>query len=213
MMAEGDGSSFYELFEKYGKDYATWLLGIISSPASIIDKTEEANGKGADVQYLLPILLVSIFVGATIGALIPDRPPFQSRATVFCLVSILWVFMSLLVHGICRMFGGKANVVMTLSLMIQDLAFVYVASNFLTLIIWWSATAYHPLQEFLASRLLFGSPGVVLFSIQFLLLLYLVPFTVSRVHGFKGYVLVMVALFAALFAVCFGVPVFAMGGC
>jgi hypothetical protein len=127
----------------------------------------------------------------------------------------MWNFqiMSLLVHGVCRLFGGKADAPMTLSLMVQDLAFVYVASNFLTLILSWLALTYHPFSQFLTDRLLFSSPGTILFSMQFLLLLYLVPFTVSRAHEFKGYALILVALFAAVFAVSFGVPVFSMGGC
>jgi hypothetical protein len=204
---------FLAILEKYGKDYVTWLFAIITDPQSIIAKTQDVNGKGEYAQYLLPILIVSVLLGATIGALIPGRPPFQSRAEIFCVVSVLWVFMSLLVHGVCRLFGGKADAPTTILLMIQDLAFVYVASNFLTLLFSWAMLAYHPLHDLLADRLVFSSPGTILFTFQFLLLLYLVPFTVSRAHEFKGYLLILVAVFAAIFAVSFGLPVFAMGGC
>lgn len=212
-MANGEDGGFADMLGKYGKDYATWLLAILTGPQGIVDKTREINTKGETPQYLLPILIVSIFIGATIGALIPGRPPLQSRATIFCVVSILWVFMSLLVHGVCRMFGGKATMIMTLSLMIQDLAFVYVASNFLTLILSSSAAMYQPIHTLLADRLVLSSPGRILLSLQFLLLLYLVPLTVSRAHEFKGYTLILVALFAAVFAVSLGMPVLALGGC
>jgi hypothetical protein len=212
-MANGEGGGFADMLGKYGKDYATWLLTVLTGPQGIVDKTREINTKGETAQYLLPILIVSIFIGATIGALIPGRPPLQSRATIFCVVSILWVFMSLLVHGVCRMFGGKAAMLMTLSLMIQDLAFVYVASNFLTLILSSSAAMYQPIHTLLADRLVLSSPGRILLSLQFLLLLYLVPLTVSRAHEFKGYTLILVALFAAVFAVSLGMPVLALGGC
>jgi hypothetical protein len=212
-MANGEDGGFVEMLGKYGKDYATWLLAILTGPQGIVDKTRDINAKGETAQYLLPIVIVSIFIGATIGALIPGRPPLQSRATIFCVVSILWVFMSLLVHGVCRMFGGKATMLTTLSLMIQDLAFVYVASNFLTLILSSSAAMYQPIHILLADRLVLSSPGRILLSLQFLLLLYLVPLTVSRAHEFKGYTLILVALFAAVFAVSLGVPVLALGGC
>jgi hypothetical protein len=90
-----DGTDFLSgILDKYGRDYITWLFAIITDPQSIIAKTREVNGKGEYAQYLLPILIVSIFLGATIGALIPNRPPFQSRVAIFCVVSILWLFMS-----------------------------------------------------------------------------------------------------------------------
>jgi hypothetical protein len=212
-MASGEDGGFAEMFGKYGKDYATWVLAMLTSPQSVVDKTREINAKGETAQYLLPILIVSIFIGATIGALIPGRPPLQSRATIFCIVSILWVFMSLLVHGVCRLFGGTATMLTTLSLMIQDLAFVYVASNFLTLILSSSAAVYQPINALLAHRALLSTPGTILFTLQFFLLLYLVPLTVSRAHEFKGYLLILIALFAAVFAVSLGVPVLALGGC
>jgi len=212
-MANGDDGGLSGVLDKYGKGYATWLLAILSNPQSIVEKTREVNAKGDTAQYLLPVIIVSIFLGATLGALIPGRPPLQSRVVIFCIVSILWVFMSLLVHGICRVLGGKATMLTTLSLMIQDLAFVYVASNFLTLIVSWSAIVYKPIDNLLANRLVLSTPGTILFTLQFLLLLYLVPLTVSRAHEFKGYLLVLVALFAAVFAVSFGVPVFSMSGC
>jgi hypothetical protein len=212
-MSTADKDISIGIFDKYGKAYGTWALAILTSPESIVVRTRELSREGGNAQYLLPILIVSVFLGVTIGQLIPERPPFQSRAAIFCVVSILWVFMSLLVHGICRLFGGKAGALTTLSLMIQDLAFVYVASNFLTLIVSWIAVAYPPLHKLLVERELFSSTGEILFSFQFLMLLYLVPVTVSKAHEFHGFRWIMVAVFAAAFAVFFGIPVFSMGGC
>jgi hypothetical protein len=209
-----DGQDFFTgAYEKYGKVYATWSLAMLTSPEGIVANTHELNRKHDHVEHLLQIILVSVLLGASIGALIPDRPPLLSRASIFIVVSFLWLFLSLLIHGICRVLGGKAEMLTTLSLMIQNLAFVYVASNFLTLLISWSALSFAPLGRFLADRMLVNSNGEILFALQFLMLLYLVPVTVSRAHGFRGYRWIVVAIFAACFAVFFGLPVFSMGGC
>jgi hypothetical protein len=200
-------------YEKYGRVYATWSLAMLTSPEGIVANSRELNRKRNHAEYLLPIVFVSIFLGAAIGALIPDRPPLLNRASIFVVVAILWIFLSLLVHGVCRLLGGKAEMITTLALMIQNLAFVYVASNFLTLIVSWVALSYPPLGHFLKGRELVSSNGEILFAIQFLMLLYLVPVTVSKAHGFRGYRWILVAVFAACFAVFFGLPVFSMGGC
>lgn len=209
-----DSSDFLTAaYEKYGRVYATWSLAMLTSPEGIVANSSELNRKHNHAEYLLPIVFVSIFLGAAIGALIPDRPPLLNRASIFVVVSILWIFMSLLVHGVCRVLGGKAEMVTTLALMIQNLAFVYVASNFLTLLVAWLGLTFAPLGDLLANRELLHTNGEILFTFQFLMLLYLVPVTVSKAHGFRGYRWILVAVFAACFSVFFGLPVFSMGGC
>jgi hypothetical protein len=57
------------------------------------------------------------------------------------------------------------------------------------------------------------TPGVFILRLQFILLLYLVPLTVSRAHGFSGARWFLVALSAAALTLLLGLPVAAMGGC
>jgi len=202
-----------KIYDKYGKEYAGWFMSMLTSPASIVSKSRQVRLDGTQGEYLLTVLATSIFLGATIGTMIPNRPPMQDRVVVFAVVSLLWLFLSLLVHFFCRMIGGKEEAQITVSLMTQNLAFVYVASNFLTLLITWVTLAYEPLRTDLEQRQFFKSPGDLLFVLQFLILLYLVPMTVSYAQGFRGFRWFMVAVFAACFAVLFGFPVFAQHSC
>ena len=214
-MAEGkeSGGFFDKLYERYAKEYAMWFIAVATDPGQIVERTREVRSEGRLGEYLMTVLTVSVFLGITIGALIPDRPPIKDRAVVFVVVSLLWVFQSLLVHFVCRLFGGREEATTSVSLMVQDLAFVYVASNFLTLLVAWVAATYQPVYDFLTKHLFFDGPGMVLFTFQFLLLLYLVPLTVSYAHGFRGVKWFVTALFAGCFALFFGVPVFAMHSC
>ena len=101
----------------------------------------------------------------------------------------------------------------TVTLMMQALAFAYVVSNFLTLLAVFLAKFYGPLIADTALDFKEVSPGFLILGLQFVLLLYLVPLTVSRAHGFGGAKWFLVALCAAILTVFLGLPVAAMGGC
>jgi hypothetical protein len=213
-------ADWIEATNTYASSYGEWFISVLTRPSHTCafgqawvsrnlspDKSDE-RGKN-----LPAFLLISLFLGVTLGAVIPGRPPIQDRAVIAVVVTVLWVFLSLLIHGGCRIVGGKGKIQVTIAVMLQVLAVVYVVSNFLTLIIEAAAASYSPLHQMLAS-LWFGSkPGEILFVIQFKMLLIYVALSVSRAHGFKGFRMAFVALFSAGCAVLFGIPVFAMGGC
>ena len=54
---------------------------------------------------------------------------------------------------------------------------------------------------------------MVLLGLQFAILLFLVPTTVSNAHGFTGVRWLFVALSAALLTLVIGLPVALAGGC
>ncbi|HEY6873798.1 MAG TPA: hypothetical protein VI298_13830 [Geobacteraceae bacterium] len=211
-MADADGS-FVTLIEKYGAEYLTWLMLMITSPGKIVIKTNDVKNSSRQSKYLLVIISVSIFIGATLGALIPNRPELKHRIEIFFVVSLLWLFLSFLVHYSCRLIGGKGNIQIGMSLMMQNLAFTYVASNFLTFTLLSVEGVYHPIMSFAHKFGILQTPGEILFGWQFLILLYLVPSTISYAHEFKGVRWFIVAVFSACFAIFFGYPVFALGGC
>lgn len=82
-MANGDDGGLSGMLDKYGKGYATWLLAILSNPQSIVERTQDVNAKGDTAQYLLPVIIVSIFLGATLGALIPGARPCSRVRSFF----------------------------------------------------------------------------------------------------------------------------------
>jgi len=203
---------FTQINNRYGKTYVNWFLSMISSPSTVVENTRLHINDGTLGEYILTIAATTTIIGVTIGSLIPNRPPIESRTIVFLVISLLWIFLSLLVHFFCKMLGGRESSQVTMSLMIQNLAFVYVASNFLTLLLVWFLKAYDPNPATLGTMIL-SEPAASLFLIQFLLLLYFVPVTVSYAHGFRGVRWGVVALFSAIFAVLFGFPVYAQHGC
>jgi hypothetical protein len=208
------GDFVSQALEKYGKTYVNWALTMMSSPPSIVRNTKEKISDGGIGEFLLTIIIPTTIIGITVGSLIPNRPAIASRAIVFTVVSLLWVFLSLLVHFFCKLVGGKESSQVTVSLMVQNLAFVYVASNFLTLIVVWILISYSKgLDSSGISDLIVQEPGSLLFSSQFILLLYFVPVTVSYAHGFRGFMWMAVAIVSAAFAVLFGFPVYAQHGC
>ena len=106
-MIEAVAAFTEKLYERYGKVYASWLLAMLSAPSSVVAKTRDVLKEKSHGEYIATILTISIAFGVTVGALIPNRPEISSRAVVFIVVSLLWLFLSLLVHGFCRLVGGK----------------------------------------------------------------------------------------------------------
>ena len=92
-------SDFLSQFnEKYGKVYANWVLLMLTSPRSIVEKTRMMTSERKIGRILLTIVVSTVFIGITIGTLIPNRPAIASRAVVFLVLSLLWIFLSMLVH-------------------------------------------------------------------------------------------------------------------
>jgi hypothetical protein len=114
--------------------------------------TAEARLLNRHIPYLTRIVLISVLIGASLGALIPNRPPLIDRAEVFVVVALLWMFLSLLVHGVCRILGGREDAGLTMLLMMQALAFAYVASNFLTLLTFQIGKYYVPRLTVVGTR-------------------------------------------------------------
>jgi TIR domain-containing protein len=211
--AQTGREGLYSTIEYHVAEYLRWLAAMVVQPDRVIRRTRSAGANDQYLSYMTRIVLISVMIGATIGALIPDRPPLLGRVQIFLVLSLLWLFLSLLVHLTCRLFGGKEGIGTTVTLMMQALAFAYVVSNFLTLLVVVASRYYGPLIPESVLDFKQVSPGVFILGLQFILLLYLVPLTVSRAHSFGGARWFLVALCAAALTLLLGLPVAAMGGC
>jgi hypothetical protein len=211
--ARTSGEGLYSTIEYHVAEYVRWMAAMVIQPDRVIRRTRSARANDQYLGYMARIILISVLIGATIGALIPNRPELLGRVQIFVILSLLWLFLSLLVHLTCRLFGGKEGVGTTVTLMMQALAFAYVVSNFLTLLAAFAYRFYGPLIPESVLDFKQVTPGVFILGLQFILLLYLVPLTVSRAHGFSGAVWFLVALSAAALTLLLGLPVAAMGGC
>jgi hypothetical protein len=206
------GGRLYQAIEFHVSEYLRWLAAMSVQPDRVIRRTQSAAINDQYLGYMTRIVLFSVLIGATIGAVIPDRPPIAGRIQIFVILSLLWLFLSLLVHGVCRLFGGREGVGTTVTLMMQSLAFAYVVSNFLALLAVYISRYYGAVVPGAILDII-HHPGFVILALQFVLLLYLVPLTVSRAHGFSGARWVLVALCGAILTVVLGLPVAASGGC
>ncbi len=208
-VSSADQTGFLAAAERDVAGYLRWFFAAMTNPTVLVARTAEAQALSRHIPYVVRIVLVSVAIGASLGVLIPARAPLINRIEVFIGVSLLWMFLSLLVHGVCRALGGRASADTTLLLMMQSLAFAYVASNFLTVLYFYGL-------KFYAADLYPPTPlvsGFVLLGLQFVILLFLVPATVSNAHGFTGVRWLFVALSAALFTLVIGLPVAIAGGC
>jgi hypothetical protein len=206
------GGRLYRAIEFHVSEYLRWLMAMAVQPDRVIRRTQSAGINDQYLIYMTRIVLFSVLIGATIGAVIPDRPPIVGRIQIFVILSLLWLFLSLLVHGVCRAFGGSEGVGTTVTLMMQSLAFAYVVSNFLALLAVYISRYYGPIVPGAIVNIK-RDPGLLILALQFVLLLYLVPLTVSRAHGFSGARWVLVALCGAILTLLLGLPVAASGGC
>ena len=202
-----------EIVQSYGLSYIHWFSSGILQPSSLGDisitssKANLDHEKENNLKNISIYLLLSIFIGATIGAIIPGRPPIVGRVIVFVVVICLWFFLSGLFHLICKALGGKGKLKETTLVMVQLLAFAYVISNFFTLIIITSAKTYSIFENFL-KNIHINSPGHILLGTQFLFLIIYVPLSLSFLHRFNILKRILAGLLAASFAYFFGGLIF-----
>jgi hypothetical protein len=209
----GDLQQWVDAVRDYALDYISWLLRVASHPSYAAELANSFAIPKSSARTKIPVyILFCILVGATVGLLIPNRPPMKDRVQVAVTVSLLWLFISLLVHFFCRLMQGTGTVTGTLVTMIQVLAVVYVISYFITLLIC-SASTVLPSVHFQLTKLGYVRSGDILLTLQFMMLLVYVPLSVGSVHGFRSIRRVVIGLTAAACASGLGSLVLAMGGC
>ena len=216
-----DLSSAFEVTRGELEGYARWVGAAYASPSFMAAEAVRWNTKPAarrgegenspDVSFF-GVLIISALVGATLGALIPGRPPLPERATVAVVVIALWYFTSRVFHSVVRLFGGKAPAIITVRVMMQVLALAYVASNFAVLIVASAATILPALAR--ARTLLGFSSGEEIVSLQAIVIVLYLPMSIKAAHGVRG-VMTAVALsvLAAALAVGLASGLSAVGSC
>ena len=133
-------------------------------------------------------MLISIFVGLTIGGLIPSGNPRPDLATSSIVIVSYWLLYSSLVHLVCRVFAGKGTFSQTLSISLQLLSVIYVIASFATLM-WGTFVTGTKFGALLASTgnlpaHLVERPIDMYFVVQCGLLTIYLPIAVKRLHGF-----------------------------
>jgi hypothetical protein len=214
--------TFKELFEiatEYGSEHLRWFAKVIFHPIELgrAAAAWSLNAKSSTRLALQPrivvFLLLNAFIGATIGAAIPHRPPIADRATVAVIVVFVWMAISFCVHICCRWFGSKRRLESTTISMMMLLSTVYVLSNLLTFLLVGAGNALAQVDDdsFLSDA--FKDPGSIIVLLQFALILALAPLTLRGLHGFSAWRFVAVAIVSGVTTIVLSLSTLANGGC
>lgn len=137
---------------------------------------------------LIIFALLSITLGLTINALIPNRRPGPELLASVIIIFIYWVISGSCLHLICLLLKGKGKYLETLSVLLQVSATLYVITSFLSLI---AAIflSYHPIANIVNKVPFIGNifsrdPVLVFFLVGTILNMIYVPLAVKSVHKF-----------------------------
>jgi hypothetical protein len=137
---------------------------------------------------LFVYVVISILIGVTLNALIPNRIKSPDAQTTIVVILLNWFLYSTVVHLICKLFRGRGSYAETLSVILQLISTLYVVSSFGALIL--SLLSRIPqLNSILINAngsfsVAASEPFWFFFFLQFLLLTIYVPLAVRHVHGF-----------------------------
>jgi hypothetical protein len=164
------------------------------------------------LRRIISALLISAFLGATIGAVIPDRPPLHDRVTTVIIVVIAWLVISVFTHIFTVLLRAKGALAITVGVMMQILAFAYMASNFMVLLLLSAAKALGSSDVSDMGLSWMTSPGELVTAIQLLILLILVPRSLRYAHSLRGFG-VVVGFIGALIGGVVALALAQTGGC
>ena len=85
--ARGAGEGLYSTIEYHVAEYLRWLSAMATQPDRVIRRTRSAGANDQYLSYMMRIVLISVLIGATLGALIPDRPAILGRVQIFLILS------------------------------------------------------------------------------------------------------------------------------
>jgi hypothetical protein len=176
----------FEIIWVYAAQYGDWFLSSLASPSTIGNGADKWAVPGARSKLrLIAFLFVSVVIGSSISAAAPNRIPMIDRASVIATLAVMSIFVGLVVHCFCIVFGGTGTPARTVFTVMQVLALIYVVSSFLALLVSSGMLVYMSAQHN-AQRggpLHFGSESLLV--LQFVLLLFYIPLSLRSVHGFN----------------------------
>jgi hypothetical protein len=197
--------------------YAGWFTTALRRPTYMADKALEWQAEAFVNKEFLTLLVVSAFLGATIGAVIPERPPLEDRFTVAVIVVLTWLLISCVTHLAVRLLRAHRPLGVTVQAMMQVLALAYVLSAFAGLLVAGARMVAPPFDSWLeeAADGFFSEPGATIVFSQFVVIATYLPFVLGRAHGARGLVAgaAGVSLVGASFAAILAMLLVTVGGC
>jgi hypothetical protein len=171
---------------------ATCELEPIESREEHVILTPDSDLKGVQVRVnprLIRFLLISIFIGSVLNTNVPGRSTAPVFVTTLIIVTGCWLCFGSIVHGICKVFGGRGSLIQTISANLQILGVIYVLSSFVAFL-WGVVVGEFQLEqtslysESSIAQSFIRWPINSYFVAQFILVLIYVPLVNWRVHKF-----------------------------
>jgi hypothetical protein len=201
-------------------DFARWYWSVLSSPLNSGDAIRSDQLPGLTdkqvIANLASFVLICILAGATIGAVIPNRPKLMDRATIAVIATLLWIFIGFLSHGFCKVLRGTGKVGQSISAVVQALAIVYPLSNFAVFLLSACNSAFPSLGavwEAMDVQSPAAAPGGWIIFIQAAFMAAYLPMLFLRIHGFGLIRGIASSALAVGAASIFGLAIASTGGC
>ncbi len=164
---------------------------------------------------LIAFAVLSIILGTMINGIIPERRPELGIVTTVIIILLAWLFQGSATHILCKVMRGRGTYPETLSVSLQVASVLYVASNFLALVV--SAAVTIPTVEatvegfFSIGALIAKQPIYSFFLCHAILSTVYVPMAMKAVHRFgmiRTAILVAISGLASWLTVDFGTAVY-----
>jgi hypothetical protein len=195
---------FIEIATEYFSDYVWIFFETLRSPKLLFQPLQKpveqqitvtsSTASPTERDFILnhklwSFVLINIFIGSIINALIPGRKELPGFPTIAVTVMLYWFLYSSVIHLICRLFKGRGSYAQTLSVGLQLLGVIHVLSSFAALL-WGMLVTDTPIGGFIGTLgyvavWLADNPIYMYFIFQFGLLCIYVPLAARKVHRFK----------------------------
>lgn len=227
---------YIKFFTQYLSEYLGYLISTIKSPVLQFRPLNQVN-KGqiiladksaafpTDNDYLrlnpklLVFVSISIFLGITINALIPNRIPGPDFTTSATVIILFWIISCSLIHFICKALRGSGTYMETISVSLQIYSTLYVLSSLLALL--FAAIVGLKFISNLVSvntvffDWIFKNPLYSLFAFYAVLYSLYLPLGLQKIHGFglvRRILLGVIIILLATLGIFIGIAIYRRTG-
>jgi len=203
MKIEMDFDKLLSFASEYVSDYFSVFIETLRDPALRFSPSSEDDNQANAIilgkqnrtsprlsPRLFSFLLISIFLGTTLNALLPNRKSALDFISYALILSASWFLYSLVIHFVCIAGSPVARPYeITLSVSFQVFSVMYVVSNCVALLfaVIVNIPQVHSLAISTGGRVawLAANPAAVFFAVNFYLWAVYLPIALRKVHGYS----------------------------
>lgn len=183
-----------------------------SIPDAVLQDTAASRAPVKAEMFLF--VLISLVLGFTVNALIPNRKTGPDLTTSVVIGVTLWLGYACAVHVLCKIMRGRGTLSQTLSATLQIIAVTFVVSSVVAVVsgaVLNVGSTWLQLDSSSIAGSIAENPVVVYFATHWLLLTVYLPLALSGLHGF-GWLRTLALGFLPLFGLALGVAMYSQYG-